>query len=302
VLFANSPRLALRSFLRYPLLVTEDFSDATLVILGHGTELNAESAAPARQHAAELRQRRVFAEVREAFWKQEPRILDVMTAVKAPRVFIAPLFISEGYFSEDVIPRALGFRSAGDAEFNRVRREAERTLFYCQPVGTHESMTRVILARAEGIVRQFPFPRAPLPREAALFIAGHGTERNENSRRTVERQVEFISQGSEYGEVHAIFLDEEPRIPQCYHLTQKPNLIIVPFFISDGLHVAEDIPVLLGAPERVVKERLQKGQPPGRNPTEKHGRLVWYTRSVGTEPSLADIILERVTEAAGWTS
>jgi sirohydrochlorin ferrochelatase len=37
--------------------------------------------------------------------------------------------------------------------------------------------------------------------------------------------------------------------------------VLVPFFVSDGLHVAEDIPVLLGeAPDR-VRERLAAGLP-----------------------------------------
>ena len=53
---------------------SDDFSDAALVVLGHGTDLNAASAAPVFQHAAELRRRHLFAEVREAFWKQEPQI------------------------------------------------------------------------------------------------------------------------------------------------------------------------------------------------------------------------------------
>ena len=85
---------------RYPLIVLqENFSNAALVLLGHGSTKNADSSAPVFQHAAELRGRKIFAEVREAFWKQEPQVKNVLTEVTAPRVFIVPLFISEGYFS-----------------------------------------------------------------------------------------------------------------------------------------------------------------------------------------------------------
>ena len=63
---------------------------------------------------------------------------------------------------------------------------------------------------------------------------------------------------------------------------------------------SEDIPVMLGAPPQLVKQRLAAGQPTWRNPSEKHGKLVWYTSSVGTEPKIADVILERACEAAGW--
>jgi sirohydrochlorin cobaltochelatase len=87
----------------------ENFSDAALVILGHGTTLNDESAAPVLQHAAELRRRKIFAEVREAFWKQEPQVRTVLAEITAPRIFIVPFFISEGYFSTEIIPKELGF-------------------------------------------------------------------------------------------------------------------------------------------------------------------------------------------------
>ena len=100
----------------------DQFPDAALVLLGHGTTLNAEASAPVFQHAAGLRRRRLFAEVREAFWKQPPELSDVLSSLTAPRVFLAPLFISEGFFSEQVIPRALGLRGEGQGDFCRLQR------------------------------------------------------------------------------------------------------------------------------------------------------------------------------------
>lgn len=272
---------------------SENFCDATLVLLGHGTELNENSAAPVFQHAAELRRRRLFAVVREAFWKQEPQIKKVLEAVATPRAFIAPLFISEGYFASQVIPRDLGFASVPSSILR-----PPSTFIYCVPAGSHESMTRVVLARAEVVVRQFPFPRAPKPADLTLFIAGHGTEKNVNSRLTVERQVEWIGARKIYADVRAIYLEESPRIADCYSLAPTRNAVVVPFFISDGLHVQQDIPVLLGEAKRVVEERIAAGRPAWRNPTEKHGKLIWYAPAVGTEPHMAEVILERVQEAA----
>ena len=305
-----------------------DFSDAALVLLGHGTTLNADSAAPVFQHCAELRRRKCFADVREAFWKQDPQIKDVLANLTAPRVFLVPLFISEGHFSEEVIPRELGFQKNELGEVSRVQqrppvilpllfRRGEgrgegpfssrgsrtedlntQTLFYCHPVGSHDSMTAVLLARARDIVQKFPFPRAPKPADTTLFIAGHGTEQNENSRKAIDRQVELIRTRKLYADVQSVFLDEEPRIAQCYQLARTRNVVMVPFFISDGLHVREDIPVLLGEPQRVVQQRLQNGQPTWRNPTERKDKLLWYSSSVGTDPRLADVILARAREAA----
>jgi sirohydrochlorin cobaltochelatase len=281
---------------------SDNFNDAALVLVGHGSTLNAESSAPTYQHADELRRRRLFAQVLECFWKLEPAVSGVLRGVFAPRVFIVPLFISEGYFTEDVIPRELGLRENDQKEFDRVQQRGSQALYYCGPVGTHDTMTAVLLARARDIVEQHPFPRAPLPQETTLFIAGHGTGNNENSRKAIERQVELLGAMKEYAAVHAVFLEEDPRIGDCYQLAQTRNIVVVPFFISDGLHSYEDIPVMLGEPERVVQERYRIGQPTWRNPSEKQGKRVWYSSSIGGEPHIADVVLERVREAASLRS
>ena len=222
----------------------------------------------------------------------------VLRGVFAPRVFIVPLFVSEGYFTEEVIPRELGFCQNGQIHFQRVQRRGGQLLHYCGPVGTHPSMTQVLLARARDVVERYPFPTLPKPSDTALFIAGHGTGNNENSRKAIERQVELIRAQGVYAEVHPVFMEEEPRIGDCWRMAQAQNLVMVPFFISDGLHSYEDIPVMLGEPAAVVQERLGSGQPTWRNPTERHRKRLWYAPSIGSEPLLAEVILERVRDAA----
>ena len=276
-----------------------NFSDAALILIGHGSTLNAESSAPTYQHAEALRKRGIFAQVSESFWKLEPQICAVLRGVFAPRVFVVPLFISEGYFTEEVIPRELGLVPPGGrcTSFPLVAERGTQTIYYCGPVGTHDSMTQVLLARAEGIVGQFPFPGVPRAADTTLFIAGHGTGNNENSRKAIERQVELIGALGRYAAVHAVFMEEDPRIERCYELAQTRNIVMVPFFISDGLHSFEDIPVLLGEPERLVKQRLAQGLATWRNPTELRGKRVWYSASIGSEPQLAEVILQRIKEA-----
>jgi sirohydrochlorin cobaltochelatase len=291
---APNPRLARRSAPGYRSGVSHDgFTDAALILLGHGSTKNAQSQAPVFQHAAALRSRKLFAEVREAFWKQEPNIEAVLQHITARRLFIVPLFISEGYFSGEVIPRALGFGPG-----QTTRESGGSQAYYCLPVGTHESMTDVLLARALGVVKASPFPRAPGCDETTLFIAGHGTERNENSRAAIETQVERVRSLRRYAAVHGLFLEESPLIAEYHSLAATRNVVVVPYFISEGMHTQEDIPVLLGEPETLIKQRLQKGQPPWRNPTEKKGRLVWYSPAVGTAPEVAEVILARARGAA----
>lgn len=280
----------------------EDYPESALVLVGHGSTVNEDSSASLLQQTVELRRRGLFREVVAGFWKEEPSISATMGSVTSSRVFVLPFFISEGYFSEEAVPEMLGFKGKGSGSFSRVQRRNQQVRIYCKPVGTHDCMTEVILSRARGVLRAHPFPRLPAEREVTLFIAGHGTERNSESRKSVVRQADLIRQRNLFADVHPVFMEESPRISDCHKLTATRNLVVVPFFLSDGLHVREDIPVLLGEPGRHVQERLARGQPTWRNPSEQRGKLIWYSSAVGTDPVLADVILERVREAALWES
>jgi len=110
--------------------------------------------------------------------------------------------------------------------------------------------------------------------------------------------VTLIRNKREYADVRAVFLEEKPPVESCYELATTRNIVIVPFFISDGLHSCQDIPVKLGEPEKRVQQRLANDQPTWVNPTERQGKRIWYSASIGTEPFLAEVILERVREAS----
>ena len=47
-----------------------------------------------------------------------------------------------------------------------------------------------------------------------------------------------------------------------------------------------------------LRERLAAKQPTWRNPTERKGKLIWYSQAIGNEPHLPDVVLERVREMA----
>ena len=276
--------------------MTDDFSNDALVLIAHGSTVNAQSSAPTRRLVEELRVRQLFAEVACAFNLEEPKIDDVPKLVSAKRIFIVPVTISEGHFTEQTIPHRLGLAAAGETDYERIQQRDGRTLIYCHPIGTHASMTDVLLARARDVVAKHPFPRAPKPSETALFIAGHGTEKDANSRKAIEAQVEAIRARGEYADVQPVFMEEAPFIADCFTATEAPHIVMVPFFIADGLHTVEDIPVLLGEPAARVKKRLAAGHPTWRNPTGRKGKLVWYTEAIGNEPGLVDVILERADE------
>lgn len=274
------------------------FQDATLLLIGHGSTVNDDSGATVRQHAAELRRRGVFAEVSEAFFKIEPRIGPTLEAIHTPRIFVVPFFTAEGYFTRQAIPCDLGLPAGSQDPMPCKVQLGGRTVTYCLPVGTHPLMTEIILARASAVLAGAQCTMHDLRANTALIVAGHGTSLNPDSRKSIERQVELISARNIFAEVQPAFLEEEPRIADVPKLIRAPRIIVVPFFMSDGLHVCEDIPVLLGESAEVVRRRLRAGEWPWRNPTERTGRTIFYTRGVGSEPGIAEVILERVRSAA----
>ena len=80
-------------------------------IVGHGSTVNPDSSAPSLAQAAEIRRARNFrAKSQCAFWKEEPSLRDALFLFDDPEireVYVVPNFISEGYFTQTVIPREL---------------------------------------------------------------------------------------------------------------------------------------------------------------------------------------------------
>ena len=272
--------------------------ESALVLLGHGSTLNADSSRPVREHAARMRRARLFAEVATGFWKEQPAFCGCLRQVLSPQVFVVPMFISEGYFTDEVIPRELGMVD-GSGRPMRHRRLGGQDVHYCRPVGTHASMTQLLLERAREVVTCFPGSsgRPPEPGRTSLYIAGHGTGNNDNSRKSVEVQVSEIRRLGIYAEVHAVFMEESPRIEDCVETARTDDLVVVPFFMSDGLHSQEDIPALLGESPEAVASRLRSGQPTWVNPSLRGSRRVWYTPGIGSDPRMLQVVLERVAEA-----
>jgi len=107
---------------------------SALLIVAHGSTVNPDSSAPTLAHAAEIRRRKIFADVECAFWKEEPSLRDakfLFDPKSIREVCVVPNFISEGYFTQTVIPRELELNGATTKQANG------QTWKYRQPVGNH---------------------------------------------------------------------------------------------------------------------------------------------------------------------
>src|SRR5262245_4348503 len=274
---------------------------AALLIVAHGSTVNPDSSAPTLANAAEIRRRKIFADVGCGFWKEEPSLRDALFLFDPEsirEVYVVPNFISEGYFTQTVVPRELELNG-------RITKRSDGQIWrYCEPVGNHPLMTELLLKRARNVA-----PVA-VPAETSLLIVAHGTDLNENSAVAAKREAEKIRALGEYAAVLNVYMEEPPLVSDWRKLTKTPNVVVVPFFISDGLHSYEDIPVLLGivdpAPsprpsqEDATRRRVHhaRGEIFRRNPYRMDDRKLFYAPSIGTDSGFADIIIDQAVQTA----
>ncbi|MEF8886144.1 MAG: CbiX/SirB N-terminal domain-containing protein [Haloarculaceae archaeon] len=264
-----------------------------LLVVAHGSHLNPASSAPAQDHADRIRAAGAFDEVREAYWKEEPSLCNALRTVVAGEVYVVPLFVSEGYFTEEVIPRELrlDFEAADwdsdGTSAGSVRLEpsdVDKTVHYCGPVGTHDAMSDVIVRRAESVTGD-----PDVGPGVGLAVVGHGTKRNENSAKAVEYHADRVRERDRFAEVRALFMDEEPEVDDVTAYFESDDVVVVPLFIADGYHTQEDIPEDIG---------LTGDASDGYDvPVRVDGHDIWYAGAIGTEPLMADVILERAADA-----
>ncbi len=231
----------------------------TLVLVGHGSHLNANSSAPIHAHAGELRRRALFERVLTGFWKEEPSLARVLDGCDDPEVVVVPVFISNGYFTKTVIPREM--RLDGP-----VTVRGEQRIRYTRPIGADASLASVIVERAL---------EAGATADDAIAVLGHGTRRESESEKNVYAMAEQVRETGRFAEAGAIFLDQEPGMLDLLGVFRAPTVVVVPLFIADGWHVGQTIPADLA---------LDGAE------TRMGGRTVRYTAPVGTHRRVVDVI------------
>lgn len=221
------------------------------------------------QHAARMQQRGIFDEVRVGFWKEEPSLARCMDGLEDGVATVVPLFMSSGYFTEQVIPREMGLTGP-------ITHRGGLSIRYTAPIGGHPRIADLIRERAR---------EAGADRTAAVAVLGHGTPRNPNSEKTIYEQAERVARAREFAEVVTVFLDQAPAMSRIWELTRAYHVVVVPLFMSDGWHVDETIPEELG----LAGQRALRGE-----------RVMSYTPAIGTHPRISGIIDALVREFGAW--
>ncbi len=196
---------------------------AALVLAGHGSHLNARSSEAVRAHARALAADGPWGEVVVAFWKEEPSLARALDGCAAREATVVPVFMAEGYFTNEVIPAEMDLDGP-------VTRRAGRTIRYARPVGVHPALADIVIERAR---------EAGAAPDDALFVLGHGTPRAPRSADAVREQVARVRATGRFTQVSAVFTDQEPNITAVPELAGGRQAVVVPFFASGGWHVGQ---------------------------------------------------------------
>ncbi len=237
----------------------------SVVLVAHGSLHEPKAFIPALDHAEALRETGSYESVHAGFLHGEPALTDVITAVEGGEVVVVPLFVSEGYYTQSVIPERLDAAA-----------RPELSMHYTPPVGTHARMADIVKRRVVSAVGD--------RRESiGIALVGHGSPETPESANALHQLATTVRTHDRVTCVQSFFLEEPPYVDEIPEAFETAAVVVVPVFMAEGHHVSQDIPAKLGG----ITE----------SPTRIDGYRLWYTPPVGTDPLIVDIVRDRVRTA-----
>jgi sirohydrochlorin cobaltochelatase len=243
-----------------------------IVLVGHGSARQPDSARPILALAEALRQRGPWTEVAAVFMKQEPGLDQALQQVTAREVVIVPVFAGKGYYTDTLIPRGMGLTGT-------VTHRDGRTLYYTLPAGCDPRIPGLMACRADGVARTAGFA----PTAVSLLLIAHGSGRPGGAGETPKAIAAAIAAMNHFAEVTLAFLEQPPFAHDWPAMVRAgADVVVLPLLVAQGTHASQDIPPLFG---------LSAGQ---YGPVAAEGRRVRLATGLGAEPELVDIVADIV--------
>lgn len=236
-----------------------------MVIVAHGSSRCDAVAEVMARHAAALRERRLFAEVRTALLHGGPPPRQALAGLQGRPAYVTPVLMCAGRHALETLPKALGL-CAGNAS------EASPAVRLCPPLGLHPALAGLMAVRVGERLAQ----RHWLPAQTSVLLAAHGSTMGPASRRAAERQAVRLHERGLFRSVSTAFLEEAPLLADVLRTMAGP-LIIVGMFAAPGMHADQDVTRMLAACRR---DDLA------------------YLGAIGADAAIPDIIVELVKAGA----
>lgn len=252
-------------------------TQTALILAAHGSHADPSVSQQLHDLAHDLRLAAIADRVAISFHQGDPPFSRVLDDTEAERYVVIPFMASEGYYTEEVLPR----------ELRRNRRFADSFIRLTRPVGVHiglvelaKQRVRVLEAMLRGCAHSEGLAGDANP--AAVLVVGHGTPRNPKSRISTIELAQVLSEV--HGNVDCAFLDDQPTVEEKIEELAHRHVLVIPMFMSNGPHTVVDLPRRLGlAPS-------QSASPPlvGR----VGSRMVVCDSALGAQPEVVAILKE----------
>ncbi len=201
---------------------TERTARSALLVVAHGERGGAGDDRLVYEIAERIRNSGNYSTVHSCFLSKEPSLKSIVGGVSDRPVTIYPLFMSDGYFVRQAIPRSLG---------------ATHRVQVLTPVGLNGQLPQLVArtalqtARATGLV----------PRDCSLLLVAHGSKHDRASRNATETVAGTIRAMDEFASVSTCYLEESPFVDEQLANTKGP-VLMAGLFIGQGMHGGEDVP------------------------------------------------------------
>jgi len=209
------------------------------------------------RHAALIRARNRFADVRVCSLYGTPELTRTLDEIDSPEVLVVPWLMCAGYTMDRLCAVIDGHPASG-------------RISLAEPIGAQPDIAGLAAEIAAGACRL----RNWLPEETAVLLIGHGSGRNTVSAQTTRRHAARIAETARFARIAIAFLDEPPSPAEALASLDTPTCVAVGLFAERSLHGEDDVPRLLGA-----------------------GGEVHYTGPIGIAPDVVDIIVAQANKA-----
>lgn len=228
-----------------------------LLLAAHGETGKRRANAALLALAGELRRRFPGLPVAAGVLNGAPTLEDAAAALPPGRTYVYPLFMSDGYYVERVLPRRLA-----------PARPPACPLDILPPLGLDPGLVEVVARRVREAAPANPY----LAKALTVLLVAHGCARSPRSRLTTEAFAAALRARLGGPAVTTAYLDEPP-FARHVVADLPPRSVVVSFFAADGAHAGTDLPRML--------HDARRGEVPVVGP-------------VGTDPEIAALVAAAV--------
>jgi sirohydrochlorin cobaltochelatase len=187
----------------------------------------------ASELARRMRQSGRYKEVATGYLRRSPTIEEAAAHITSGSVSLYPLFMSNGYYVSNSIPKRLGIRDGTDALGHRVVIE--------EPLGLHPGLPQLLLAAAADAA----IGKAVDPKSAALLLVAHGSANSPHSSAAARTICHLMTKQGLFGAVELSFLEEEPFFVPTLKQAHRPTFVLG-LFAGEGMHGGDDVHKAIG--------------------------------------------------------